>query len=193
MIIGIAHSKPIFAIGLRTCLDGMPDTTIITADADISDVFKSIDVLLLDGDLAGNRPSWDGLRKAARRSPVLVLVPDDLDPGCRTDFLDAGAAGCIDCLARPGDIVDQVRAVSMHVGEAAPKVEPGIDALSPREITALSYIARGFTHEQTARRMAISRHTVDTYIKRARAKLHLGNKAELTRAVLSGTVWPGVS
>jgi len=166
--------------------------TVVTVDTRASGASEAIDILLLESELAGDRPSLDHLREAARRSPVLVLVPDDLDAGDRTGFLDAGAAGCIDYLAQPGDIVDQVRAVSAPDGAPSPKAGPGIDTLSPREITALSYIAWGYTHEQTARRMAISRHTVDTYIKRARAKLHLGNKAELTRAVLSGTMWPDV-
>jgi DNA-binding CsgD family transcriptional regulator len=30
--------------------------------------------------------------------------------------------------------------------------------------------------------MGVSRATVDTYVERIRAKLHVGNKAELTRA-----------
>jgi DNA-binding CsgD family transcriptional regulator len=32
--------------------------------------------------------------------------------------------------------------------------------------------------------MGVSRTTVDTYVERIRAKLHVGNKAELTRAAL---------
>src|SRR3712207_8718729 len=35
-------------------------------------------------------------------------------------------------------------------------------------------------------RLGISRHTVDSYVKRIRAKLGVGNKAELTRVALLG-------
>jgi DNA-binding NarL/FixJ family response regulator len=56
--------------------------------------------------------------------------------------------------------------------------------LSPREQEALSFIARGFTHQQTATRMGVSTATVNTYVARIRAKLQLGNKAELALAAL---------
>lgn len=41
------------------------------------------------------------------------------------------------------------------------------------------------THDQVARRVGISRHTVDSYVKRVRSKFGVGNKAELTRIALS--------
>jgi DNA-binding CsgD family transcriptional regulator len=56
--------------------------------------------------------------------------------------------------------------------------------LSPREEETLDLIARGFTHAQVARRMGISKATVDTYVERIRGKLQVGNKAELTRAAM---------
>ncbi|MFC7585743.1 response regulator transcription factor [Nonomuraea antimicrobica] len=52
----------------------------------------------------------------------------------------------------------------------------------------LRRISQGLTHGQIATRLGISRHTVDTYVKRIRAKLGAGNKAELTRAALLGRV-----
>jgi DNA-binding NarL/FixJ family response regulator len=61
---------------------------------------------------------------------------------------------------------------------------PANPNLSPREEEALGLIARGFTHAQTATRMGVSKATVDTYVERIRAKLQVGNKAELTRAAL---------
>jgi Bacterial regulatory proteins, luxR family len=41
-------------------------------------------------------------------------------------------------------------------------------------------------HGQITTRLGISPHTVDTYVKRIRAKLGAGNKAELTRLALLG-------
>jgi DNA-binding CsgD family transcriptional regulator len=58
--------------------------------------------------------------------------------------------------------------------------------LSEREGQVLRQISRGLTHGQIATRLGISPHTVDTYVKRIRAKLGAGNKAELTRAALLG-------
>jgi DNA-binding NarL/FixJ family response regulator len=57
--------------------------------------------------------------------------------------------------------------------------------LSPRERQVLALIAQGLTHHQIARRMDIAKATVDTYVERIRAKLRLGNKAELTIAAVN--------
>lgn len=65
-----------------------------------------------------------------------------------------------------------------------------ITALSARERQVLRLIADGLTQDQTARRLGISRHTVDTYVKRVRGKLGLGNKAELVRAAMPLTAVP---
>ncbi|MFE2600974.1 LuxR C-terminal-related transcriptional regulator [Streptomyces sp. NPDC059396] len=65
--------------------------------------------------------------------------------------------------------------------------------LSAREEETLSYVARGFTHAQIATRLGVRKTTVDTYVERIRAKLQVGNKAELTRAALARlTPAPGV-
>jgi DNA-binding CsgD family transcriptional regulator len=53
--------------------------------------------------------------------------------------------------------------------------------LAPREQEALSYIARGYTDSQTAKRMGISPYTVNTYLRRIRAKYGLDNRAQLVR------------
>jgi DNA-binding CsgD family transcriptional regulator len=46
-------------------------------------------------------------------------------------------------------------------------------------------IAAGLTHGQAARRLKLTQSTVDTYVKRIRAKLGAGNKAELTRHAIA--------
>lgn len=58
-------------------------------------------------------------------------------------------------------------------------------ALAPREQEALRHIAAGRTYLQTARQMGLSRHTVDAYLRRIRAKLGINNTAELTRLAIS--------
>ncbi|GGU80590.1 hypothetical protein GCM10010275_14190 [Streptomyces litmocidini] len=63
-----------------------------------------------------------------------------------------------------------------------PSAREGSPGLSARERETLLLVADGLTRNQTARRIGISPHTVDTYLKRIRAKLGLGNKAELARA-----------
>ncbi|GAA2360023.1 response regulator transcription factor [Nonomuraea africana] len=67
-------------------------------------------------------------------------------------------------------------------GGAAEVAEP---ALAPREAEALRHIAAGCTYSQTARRMGISQHTIDTYLRRIRLKFGITSKAELTRLAVA--------
>ncbi|WP_322748468.1 MULTISPECIES: helix-turn-helix transcriptional regulator [unclassified Frankia] len=53
--------------------------------------------------------------------------------------------------------------------------------LSPRERDVLAHFARGFTYSQIGRRLGIADSTVDTYIRRVRAKTGVVNSAELVR------------
>lgn len=68
--------------------------------------------------------------------------------------------------------------------------EPGLPTdtkdktLARREVETLGLIASGYTHGQIARRMGLSEATVNTYVKRIRTKLNVGNKAELTRKAI---------
>jgi DNA-binding CsgD family transcriptional regulator len=63
--------------------------------------------------------------------------------------------------------------------------QSAVQRLSPRENEVLRQVAAGLTHAQVATRLGISRHTVDTYVKRIRSRMDLGNKAELTRAAMA--------
>ncbi|WP_405594282.1 helix-turn-helix transcriptional regulator [Streptomyces sp. NBC_01410] len=58
-------------------------------------------------------------------------------------------------------------------------------ALAPRELETLRHIASGCTYLQTARQMGLSKHTVDTYLRRIRAKVNINSTAELTRWAIS--------
>ena len=51
-------------------------------------------------------------------------------------------------------------------------------ALSPRELEVLSLITKGFTYEEIAGLMVVSRHTVMTFVRRIYAKLEVKSKAE---------------
>ncbi|MHC5705875.1 response regulator transcription factor [Streptomyces tirandamycinicus] len=57
--------------------------------------------------------------------------------------------------------------------------------LAPRERETLRHIAAGRTYVQTARHMGLSKHTVDAYLRRIRAKLNINTTAELTRLAIS--------
>ncbi|OEJ30875.1 response regulator transcription factor [Streptomyces subrutilus] len=66
-----------------------------------------------------------------------------------------------------------------------PHAEAPAPALAPREQEALRHIAAGCTYLQTARSMGLSKHTVDAYLRRIRAKLGANTTAELTRLAIA--------
>ncbi|WP_405770726.1 helix-turn-helix transcriptional regulator [Actinacidiphila glaucinigra] len=61
----------------------------------------------------------------------------------------------------------------------------GLPELAPRERETLRHIAAGRTYLQTARHMGLSKHTVDAYLRRIRAKLGIHSTAELTRTAIA--------
>jgi DNA-binding CsgD family transcriptional regulator len=135
----------------------------------------------------------NGMAVASGRATVSVVNPSALGDRVLTgpvllltEYASIpGAAGIVHRESPADTVVHAIRTIAGG-GTFWPDGEPERwDALSPREQQVLHQIARGLTHGQIASRLAISRHTVDTYVKRIRTKLVLGNKAELTRAALT--------
>ncbi|MFD8889531.1 response regulator transcription factor [Streptomyces sp. NPDC059566] len=73
----------------------------------------------------------------------------------------------------------------MSLTLTAPQTEATAPVLAPREQEALRHIAAGCTYLQTARQMGLSKHTVDAYLRRIRAKLNINTTAEMTRMAIS--------
>ncbi|MCX4404420.1 response regulator transcription factor [Streptomyces sp. NPDC059837] len=73
----------------------------------------------------------------------------------------------------------------MSLTLATPHAEAPVPVLAPREQETLRHIAAGRTYLQTARHMGLSKHTVDAYLRRIRAKLNINSTAELTRLAIS--------
>ncbi|GIJ08965.1 response regulator transcription factor [Micromonospora andamanensis] len=173
--VGLVHTLAaagVEVVGVRRSPDEEPAAT---AEAAIVDV----DGLPAPDDLGA-------ITDTARRMLVLVLDDGAADTGA---YLRAGAHKVINRHAPTGHIVDAVRALGQvtQVREMPPG--PGL-TLSERENQVLTQISQGLTHWQIATRLGLSPNTVDTYVKRIRAKLGVGNKAELTRAALLGRPLP---
>jgi DNA-binding NarL/FixJ family response regulator len=115
--------------------------------------------------------------------------------------LEAGATGYLLKDTLPEDFVEQIRA--LHAGgspispviarqllarlsptAAAAAVPAGVapspDApvLSERELAVLTMATKGFTYEEIAQMMHVSKHTVMTYVKRSYRKLQVNSKSE---------------
>jgi DNA-binding CsgD family transcriptional regulator len=118
-----------------------------------------------------------------RHSPDVETLVLDV---CLADHVASSPAEGATSPAGAGAVGAQLPAAPAQPGAAPDTVVAMLQALSPRERDVIGHIARGYTHHQTARRLGVSKHTVDTYVKRVRAKLNLGNKAELTCLALRG-------
>ena len=164
------------------------------AEFEAADV--SPEVVVMDLYLGGGIPHVDSLRRIAESSRVLVMSASSMGQDVLA-AIEAGADGYVTKQSSDETFVAAVAAVASGAfylssqladimqAESRRRASAGQDPkLSQREEEAIRLIAEGFTHAQAARRMGVSVSTFDTYVKRVRHKLRLGNKAELTRLAL---------
>jgi DNA-binding NarL/FixJ family response regulator len=185
-------SSPVFLVGLTEILKRAGITIVAVRMSPREALSWLADAALIDADALEPAGDLLPITEAARCTSVLVLS-SEIRPTAEK-YLCAGATGVISKCESGERIVSAIRAVIVgsHIGpcaaEPVPPAEPPGYHLSEREEQVLAQIAHGLTHGQIATRLGISPHTVDTYVKRIRAKLGVGNKAELTRAALLARV-----
>ncbi|MFJ3922114.1 response regulator transcription factor [Streptomyces sp. NPDC090022] len=76
-----------------------------------------------------------------------------------------------------------------HTTLSTPTLSPA--ALTPREQEVLAHLAQGDTYRMIARRMGLSPHTVDTYLRRLRNKTGAVNRTQLTHLAFQLGYGPG--
>ncbi|WP_078653792.1 response regulator transcription factor [Streptomyces catenulae] len=146
-------------------------------------------------DHAGTEPPARTLDRLVACAPVL-LVSGFVQP---YRLLGAVRAGVLGCVTDQVDDEELLRAVGTVVtggfhlsATLVPRLRNELEqpggieprSLARRELEALRLLAEGLTHGQIGRRMGLSEATVSTYVKRIRAKLNVGNKADLTRTAI---------
>jgi DNA-binding NarL/FixJ family response regulator len=196
--VDIIDSSPVYLAGLVGILRHSGFEIVGARTTSAQGVAPDADVIVVDVEaVAAVRPA-DFVAVAAAVAPTLVVTAGPAN-GSVAAFRAAGAAGVIDrhadaeefvsaiCGAARGGTaaVASVPVTMRDEGVVLTEPRPTLLLLSTRERQVLRHIARGLTHGQVARRLGISPHTVDTYVKRVRSKLDLGNKADLTRAAVA--------
>jgi DNA-binding NarL/FixJ family response regulator len=186
----ILDSSPIFLIGLVQILSEF-GIKVLGANTVLGQVSWLADAVLIDPEALSPHDDLRYIAELAKTTAVVVLC--SRIPADRDRYLEAGACAVIS-KREPGEaLVAAIRAATAGgtpprptgtVTADAERSDPPSQPLSEREEQVLRQISRGLTHGQIASRLGISPHTVDTYVKRIRAKLGVGNKAELTRAAL---------
>ena len=155
---------------------------------------ESPDVVVLDLAACDSADSARAVSRLAERSAVLVISRYADGRDLMAAFR-AGALGLVTRDTEPRDFVAAVQAaargslcvspvVTASLAEELRQGKGSKSRLSGREVEALQLLAQGYTHAQIARRMGVAEATVHTYVKRTRAKLKAGNKADLTRMAI---------
>jgi DNA-binding NarL/FixJ family response regulator len=208
--VAIVDDHPLARCGMAAILAEAGDIEVVVSSAAPAEVLEAVrdgaepDVVLLDLYHCEDEPCLPVIGALKGVTKVLV-VSASARPADVLGAVRAGAGGYVTKLADPEMLISAVRtvaaggfALSAHLADmlhselsasAAPATAEtargaAVAALSPREEETLALIAHGFTHAQAATRMGVSVTTVNTYVERIRAKLQVGNKAELTRAAL---------
>jgi DNA-binding NarL/FixJ family response regulator len=209
----LADDHAVVRSGLRAVLDGEADIEVVAEATDGTEAVEKalasdVDLAILDVSM----PRLTGLQAAAelvRRRPgvrVLILSVHDSEQYF-FEALKAGASGYVLKTAANRDLVEACRA-SMRGepflypgavralirdylerarrGEAVPE-----DPLTPRELQVVKLIAEGYTSDEIASTLVISKKTVDHHRASILDKLGMRNGAELTRyAIRRGLVEP---
>jgi DNA-binding NarL/FixJ family response regulator len=209
----LADDHALVRSGLRAVLDSEGDIEVV---AEASDGVEAVEMMLAhEIDLAildVSMPRLTGLQATAelrRRGlglRVLILSVHDNEQYF-FEALRVGAAGYVLKSAANRDLVDACRAAMRGEPFMYPKAVTALireyldqarrgestpaDPLTARELQVVKLIAEGYTSDEIASELCISRKTVDRHRANTLDKLGMRNAAELTRyAIRRGLLEP---
>lgn len=203
--VAIVEDNPELRSDFARTISSAPDMCLVGTGGDVAQGLAllgngPVDVLLVDLGL----PDGSGLtiiREATRRwrdRCDVMVVSVFADEEHVLAAIEAGATGYLLKDSSPGTFLQHIRELraggspispliarrllarlkpcpaAAHEGVAAD--EPAF--LAPSERTVLRYAARGYSYDEVANLMGVSRHTVMSYVKRAYRKLQVHSKTE---------------
>ncbi|MFA6203115.1 MAG: response regulator transcription factor [Gallionella sp.] len=204
--VALVEDDVIFQNALMEAIGTAPDMVLLNVASTRTlgllalDQFE-VDVLLVDLGLPDGS-GIDVIRAAHVRWPACSIMVSTTfaDEMHVMQSLEAGASGYLLKDSDPQNMMDEIR--SLHSGgspispmiarqilmrfrhekPAAAPVELSSGkqhtALSVREQEVLEFITKGFTSEEIAALMSVSRHTVVSYVRRIYTKLEVNSKTE---------------
>lgn len=196
-----------FQLVLRNTLELAPDMVLVSAASTRAAGLNAlngepVDVLLVDLGLPDGS-GIDVIRAAHATWPNCAIMVSTAfgDEMHVMQSLEAGAAGYLLKDSAPKSMVTEIRSLYQGGSPISPLIARQIlmrfrdqpkhlpampfrsqdrprTALSAREQEVLEFITKGFTSEEIAGLMGISRHTVLTFIRRIYSKLEVNSKTE---------------
>lgn len=201
----IVEDKPEFLDQFQQMISATPDMRVVGTATCVAEGMALLqgdpaDVLLVDlglPDGSGLTLIHEVMRRWRDRCDVMV-VSVFADEAHVLSAIEAGATGYLLKDSSPASFVQQIR--DLHAGGSpvspiiarkllgrlsAPLVtalaKPAIDdciALADSEKKVLNYAARGYSYDEVADLMGVTRHTVMSYVKRCYRKLQVHSKTE---------------
>jgi two-component system response regulator NreC len=195
----LADDHALMRRNLRLLLDNAEDVQVVAEAEDLAAMTRHVHsdlphVLVLDLGMPGGS-GVETIRRMREQVPsteIVVLTMDD-SPAFAQQALDAGAIGFVLKDLADSELGPAVRNAARGREHLSPGVAARLeslrrsvtgDALTGREIEVLRLTALGHTSAEIARRLHLSRRTVETHRARIHRKLGLATRAELVRYAL---------
>ena len=209
----LADDHPMVRRGLRFVLDAEPDLEVVAEAGDGAEAVElsmsdEVDLAVLDVSM----PRLTGLQAAAelkRRRPELRTLMLSMYDSEQYFFeaLKAGASGYVLKSAADRDLVEACRAamrgepflypaavaalIRDHLDRASRGESVPADPLTPRELEIVKLVAEGYSSDEIAATLVISKKTVEHHRSHVLEKLGMRDRVELTRyAIRRGLVEP---
>jgi DNA-binding NarL/FixJ family response regulator len=194
----IVSANPLARSGLAVLVDGMTGMKIVgaTGVAEAASLAGQLlpDAVLLDAG-EGEAEELDAIARLATAQPGLPIVALASDHGAVSQALMFGASALLAAALRASarGLVSIARADLSTLLPQEDRIEPALrapaEALTPRELEVLQWMARGLTNRQIARRLQISEHTVKFHAGAVLGKLNARSRAEaVARAIGLGWI-----
>lgn len=195
----LADDHALVRRSLRLLLDGEDGLAVVAEAGDLSSVLRHVhghvpNVLVLDLQMPGGS-SIEAIRRLREQVPgtEIVVLTMEQSPAFAQRAIDAGAVGFVLKDRADTELPAAVRRAVRGEEYVSPHVAAGLDALrrmvngdglSPRETEVLRLIALGHTSAEIARKLHLSRRTIETHRASIHRKLGLATRAELVHFAL---------
>lgn len=194
MSVKIIDSLPLFSVGVASLLKAALGVNVAPCELSDESHRPDADLYIIDPEIECEASPESLIEFLSRSAPVLIILPQSVSIEYKDSLLKSGAFGTVNRSATPEELLNSVRSIIKPESSCSPLkslnfAERDSNAkfeseLSERENEVLELLSIGKTHHQIANFIGISQHTVDTYVKRIRNKLQVGNKAELARVAI---------